>query len=152
MANYLTFNADTAIQYGQFTGGSASFSTIFPNPPTAGEDKKIGLFSQAKGAGIYFHLNGTAFNAVATDGTNTKTVEITWGDWEDTEPIFLIRWEAGLAHFYIAGTKVAMIAFADENILLANTPLALYISNANSDELRVGFIEVTNAGSYITNR
>lgn len=159
MPTYLTVDADTIIQYADFTTGTVAINAVVPLAPVAAQDKKWGVYSNAKEAGLYFEITGTTFRAVATstaDGQNTVTAtsNITWNsDWLGVEVIYKIRWEAGLALFFINGVRVATIAFSDTaDLVLANTPMSLYVHNGNSDKLLIGYIEATNLGAYITNR
>jgi hypothetical protein len=156
MPTYLTFNTATAIQYADFTTGTINMNVVVPVNPVAGQDKKWGVYSHAKQAGLYFEITGTTLRAVATateDGQTTvsDTETITWNtDWEGVEVLFKIKWEAGMAKFFINKTKVATIAFSDtDGLVLANTPMSLYIHNGNADDLLIGYIEATGVLKYI---
>lgn len=156
MPTYLKFTSATAIQYADFTTGTIKINAVAPVDPVSAQDKKWGVYSHAKQAGIYFEITGTTFRAVATstaDGQNTviATSTIDWNAaWTGVEVIYEIRWEAGMAKFFINGVRVATIAFSDTtNLVLANTPMSIYVHNGNADVLLIGFVEATGVLKYV---
>lgn len=153
MSTYLVFNTAAAAQNIDLMKGDFRFAIVVPTDPTAGDSRKFGLYSSNKGSGIYFEISGTTFQAVAIDGVTGESTEesITWeSSWTGTKRVFRIIWQAGMAHFYVDGTKKATIAFSDEDLDLASTPMRVYIKNDNADDMLVGYIECVGVQSYST--
>lgn len=152
MPTFLIFNAAEAVQYADIGKGDLRMDVVIPTAPTANDNRKWGFFAPSKGSGLYFQITGTTFQAVAIDGPTgaDTTVSITFEtEWVGTEQVYRIVWEAGLAHFYVAGTKKATIAFEDDNLDLASIPLSVYVYNANADNMLVGYVEALGVQSYI---
>lgn len=152
MATYLVFNNAEAIQYADLLKGDLRMNVVIPNSPSTSDVRRWGFYSLSKQSGAYFEITGTMFQAKVYDGANgtSNTVAITWdADWEGEDIIYRIKWSAGRAVFYMDGVQKADIALEDEGVVLANSPLSVYVQNATADNMLVGNIDVVNVQTYL---
>lgn len=151
MPTFIAFNAASAVQYADVIKGDFRMQVAVPTLPTATQARKFGLFAVDRDSGLYFEVTGTTFRAVARDATSvdgSTTSTITFEpSWAGTPIEYRILWEAGLAHFYVDGTRKATIAFPASNIL-TSIPLSLYVSNSVADNLLVGYIDSLGVQSF----
>lgn len=137
----ITFNAATAIHYGDITKGEGTFVMNIPVEPTAGDERKWGFYSSATDKFIGFHVEDDQLYAKA----GTAEAEIAWDDdWTSAAVAFKIVWNAGDVKFYIDGTPVAHLSEdADGTGVIPAGPLALYVSNENADNMTMNSITVS---------
>lgn len=85
---------------------------------------------------VLFDVSGGTFQAItaSTRSTETGSVVIPWdAAWTSTDTTFMIRWEAGIATFYVNNIKRAQIS--DESIPYG--PLSPFIMTTGSDLFRI---------------
>lgn len=150
----LKFNNAEAIQYADLVKGEVTFSMRVAAAPAAGQDREFGLKSLNKGSGIYFQVDGADFNAVVVDGESGGIISypLTWavGTFDSLiANTYTIQWEAGLAKFFINGTNVVTLPFSDYDIVLASTPMSVYVKNQSGDDMYIDYIEGKGIQSYI---
>lgn len=149
---YLNLNQAAIIQYADLLKGDLTFRLVIPTSPAAGHSRRWGFYAVNKESGVYFEVSGATFQATVRDGINgtSSSVALTWNDdWANAETTFRVRWEAGLATFYINGAKVTTIALDDENVVLASSPLSIYIENLTTDEMLTANIDAVGVQSYL---
>jgi hypothetical protein len=146
---YMILSNDTIRHYGDILRGDFVFGMNFASAPKVGVTRIWGLNQNNKGNCLTFNINGTTFSANSSDGNgNTNSVVITWqGAWTLADTEFRIRWEAGLAHFYVGGSLQAVISDAS----ITGEPMSLYISDQSSDGMLLKYIEAKAIQSYFQN-
>jgi hypothetical protein len=146
---YMILSNDSIRHYGDILRGDFVFGMNFATGPATYASKIWGLNQANKGNCLTFNINGTTFSANSSDGNgNTNSVVITWQNaWTLTDTEFRIRWEAGLAHFYVGGSLQAVIS----DISITGEPMSLYLSNANSIGMLMKYIEAKAIQSYFQN-
>lgn len=145
VGGYLSFKQASTVGLADVRRGQAHFQ-MSVSAPAAGDQKIFGLFSISKNAYAYFKIADDVLTANVSDGTNTQSEEITWQSaWSSTSTTFTIRWQAGIATFFVNGSR--MSAFGGDGV--PNGPLSLYFKNENDTDLMVDYIEVIGAQSYI---
>lgn len=145
-ANQLKLDGAGILHFADLLRGDASFSVSMA-APAAGDDAKIGLTEYNKGAYLYFKVADDVLTAECSDGTTIKSVVIPWvADWTDTDTVFRIKWEAGMATFFIGGQlKVTMNDLSVLDIpdtVIPGDPMSLYIFNNSAAPLLINYIEV----------
>lgn len=152
----LKFTNAEAIQYADLVKGEVTFRMRVVEGPASGDNKEIGLKSLNKGAGIYFDILDDDFNAVVEDGLTglTNSFPITWEPGVFDSLIatdYTIRWEAGMARFFINGVNVATVPFSDYDLDLASTPMSIYVKNQSGvgDDMYIDYIEAKGFQSYL---
>ena len=155
----LRFNDAKVTTLGQYMYGDFEFKLILPSLPAASQSKIWGLYSRAYGTrnAAYFYISGTnlytqTYNDVS-DVPEQTTIATDLTDWGGENPLnmpFEIRWRVDRVEFWIGdGLLKRMIAKHTEKIPKA-IPLPLYISNDNSDILRVDRIAIRNVRKFET--
>lgn len=133
------------IHYGDIGRGDASFLFVVPSP-AAGLSKKFGFYQPGLQAYAWFNISGATFTAECSNGTTTTTVVITWQSaWTNASTEFRVKWEAGIATFYVGGIQQAQISDAS----VTGKPMSLYITNEGTDNLQLVDINVQTIQSYM---
>jgi hypothetical protein len=150
-ANKLSLDGAAILHYADLLRGDASFCLNMP-APAAGDDTKFGLTEYNKGAYLYFKIADDVLTAECSDGTTTESTVIDWvADWTDTDTVFRIKWEAGVATFFIGGQqKVALTNNYDldvPDIVIPGDPMSLYLKGGSATALLVKYIEVMGVQS-----
>jgi hypothetical protein len=98
---------------------------------------------------LAFNISGGTLSANSSDGNgNTNSVAITWQSaWSLADTEFRIKWEAGLAHFYVGGVQQAVIC----DISVPGDPMSLYLSNGNPDTIYLKYIDAKGIQSFSMN-
>jgi len=145
-SNDLLFNADSAIQYADCLRGCYNFKITLPAAPAAGDDKTFGLSSLNKGTKAVFKIVDDALNCVTTDEKGeTNTAIIPWvAAWSSAAAIYQIKWSGQGVGFFVNGEQVATFT---ENV--PNSPMSVYIANADADNMLVSYIEGLGIESYL---
>jgi len=152
----LNLASSEIIHYDDILRGSATISMNIP-APVAGDNKKFGFRQYNKNAYIYFKITDDVLTAETSDGTTSKSVVIDWQtEWTNTDIEFLIKWEAGIVKFYIAGNLKVTIDDAsikttgsDNSTCISGDPLSLYFSNATASAFLLNYINVKSIQSYL---
>ena len=146
---YMFFSNNTIRHYGDILRGDFVFGMNFASAPKAGVSRIWGLNQANKGNCLTFNISGTTFSANSSDGNgNTNSVVIPWlNSWTLTDTEFRIRWEAGIAHFYIGGGLQTVISDAS----ITGEPMSLYIADQSFDGMNMKYIEAKAIQSYFQN-
>ncbi len=151
----LEINSSTIYHYGDCVRGDFVINLNIPNAPKNGDSRIFGLYSYSQGAYLIFNITNAVFSAQANDATNTNTTNITWQSaWTGTNTEFRIKWEPGLAYFYVGGAWQATISTSSATgnpTCIPGGPMALYISNSNSDNLNMEYIRAQGIQSFFMN-
>ena len=135
------------LHYGDILRGDAVFSLNIP-APTVGDDRKVGFVQYNKNAYAYFKIFNDVFTAETSDGTNTDSVTISWQSaWTDTNTEFRIKWEAGMASFYVGGVHQTTI----NDVSVPGDPMSLYLANTSPDGWMLNYIIVKSIQSFWMN-
>lgn len=144
----IAINASAIYHYGDILRGDITMLLYVPTAPTSGDSRVFGLYHYGKGSYLTFNISGTTFTASSSDGTNTNSVAITWqSSWTAAYTKFRIKWEAGLAHFFVGGVQQAVIS----DTSITGGPMSLYIANNNADNLNLQYIDAKGIQSYYMN-
>lgn len=152
-ANKLSLTNAGILHFADILRGDVSFK-INIAAPTAGDDRKIGLIEYNQGAFLYFKIADDVLTAESSDGTTIKSTVIDWNtDWTGTDTVFRIKWEAGMATFFIGDQfKVTLNDASSLDIpttVIPGGPLSLYVHNAGAGDLLISYIEVLGVQSAI---
>lgn len=141
----LLLTGASMIHYGDILRGDATFNVNIA-APGPGLSKKFGFYQPNKNAYAYFYINGASLTAETSDGVNTTSVSITWQSaWTNTNTDFRVKWEAGMATFYVGGIQQAITS----NISVTGFPMSLYVANESQDTLILNYIDVQSIQSYM---
>lgn len=146
-SNKVRLSAATIASYTQFKFGDFKFTVNVPSTPSAGEAKKIGLLLPAAPTigSAYFRINGAVFTAVSYDDDgNAETTTLTWSSYETLDTIFGIEWEKDYVIFKINGTVVA-----SHQTRVGQSPLPMYITNADADNTDVSYLTIKETAQYV---
>jgi hypothetical protein len=141
-----------AIHYVDCVKGEIKFNVKIPVAPGVDANRFFGVSNGLATKYICFAINNDLTcqtRNVDSAGTvyETESSVIGWNsDWTNAVDgvEFGIRWEAGTAKFFIAGTQV--YAITDESIPYG--PLSLYIADESGSPMTFGVIEVLGTNSY----
>lgn len=153
--NKLRMNATTVASYGQHLFGDFEFA-LNSVAPAGGLAKRWGLLnpSLSTRSAAYFDITGTAFTAVVIDDYGNSTSQtLTWSaGYTTVETRFRIIWEAHSVTFLISDVVVATFPLTPRSsssasiaTLPTQVPAALYIKNADADNLDLGYVLVRNS-------
>ena len=110
--------------------GSISYVLNIPHDPTDFSARQWGLRSGEDY--VLFDFSGGTFQAISasTRGTRTASSVIAWDStWTQTDTTFMIRWEAGMATFYINGIVRAVLSDAS----IPYGPMSPFVHNNGAD-------------------
>lgn len=140
-------DAGSAVHYADFLKGDISFN-VNSSAPGANTGHVFGVSAPNTSAYIRFSIAGT-LTCQTSDGTTTsESAEIPWNtNWSGANIEFRIRWEAGTAKFFIAGSQV----YAISNSSVPAGPLSLYLSDDSSSAMTIGDIAVRGTQSFVMN-
>lgn len=141
-------NAGSAVHYADIQKGDISFNLNIPSAPGADAGRFVGLQALNQAAYVRFSF-GSVLTAQTSDGVNSTTSSaIVWDNsWTSANVEFRIRWEAGTAKFFIAGTQVAVIS--DSSV--PNGPLSFYLYDDSALPMTVGDINARGMQSFVMN-
>jgi len=126
---YLTILNARGVMYYDCGKGCLSFTLNIPNDPSE-EDRQWGF--KASSDYVLFDISNNALHAQTNSivGQKTTSVTIPWDTaWTGADVTFMIRWEAGIATFYINGIVRAQIS--DSSIPCG--PMSPYIFSDGGD-------------------
>lgn len=145
-SNKIRLNADTCASYYQIIKGKIDIPVNVPNTPSGSEARKWGLLNAGdptKGS-MYFEIAATVFKAVSYDNDgNVQTTILTFAD-AASEKIYGIEWGDDYINFLKEGVVVAT-----HTTRVGSLAQAIYLHNAESDNLDFGSIKVKEAGKII---
>lgn len=146
----LRLNATAISSYIQHIFADAQMGINIPNTPSGSEARKWGfvnLAAETLGA-AYFEIAGSVFKCVTKDALgNTKSTTVTWNAWEAVETTWRIRWEADQVTFYANG--VVLATHSAPASAVPQLPMALRVSNADSDNVDIGYVAIRRAASIV---
>ena len=142
------------IHYGDILRGDAVFS-INIGAPVLGNNTTFGFTQYSKGAYLYFKITDGTLTANCSNGTvSSVSATIPWeAAWTDVDTEFRIKWEAGMATFFINGQFKAV--FSDTyvaeapTVLVPGCPMSLYVASDATDLLLLDYIIVKSIQSYV---
>ena len=143
-------HASSCTTYSQFLYGEFEFKATIASTPSAGEAKHWGLKNPASTMGsIYFDISGTTFTFKSYNSDNTATsTTITWNyagaTWNGVSTAYKITWTEKDIKAYIGGVLVATHESGDNNI-----PLAITLSNSDSDNMDIDYIVANKLGKWV---
>lgn len=126
---YLALLNGSGIMYYDCGKGSLSMTLSVPTDATV-MDRQWGF--KAGDDYVLFDVSGGTFQAKAasTRSSQTSSQAITWDSaWTGADTTFMIRWEAGIATFYVNGVKRAQLSDAS----IPYGPLSPYIFTDGND-------------------
>lgn len=138
------------IHRGDCLRGTFTLNLNVPNSPTGGESRRWGMYSINTGAYAWFAIEDETFYAQTSDGgSNSSSTAIEWSDgvsetWNGNDIEYAIRWEAGIARFFVNGTLRATLSGAS----IPYYPLAIYFSNSNTDGFAVKYVAAQGVQSF----
>ena len=152
-ANKLSLTSAGILHFADLKRGDVSFM-INVAAPQAGDDRKIGIIEYNKGALLYFKIADDVLTAECSDGITTKSTIIDWvSDWTSTDTVFRIKWEAGVATFYVGGefkVQLTNSSILDIPVIsIPSDPMSLYVDNQTATALLITYIEVLGVESAI---
>lgn len=143
-----TGDVGSTVHYADVLKGEISFNVNSPTAPGADIAHIFGVASLNTTSYIRFSIAGTLTCQVANDGVTTESGTIAWDPaWTATNTVFTIRWEAGGAKFFVAGTQV----FAVSNSSVPFGPLSLYLSDDSASPMSIGDMYVRGTQSFVMN-
>ena len=154
VSGQLQLTKASIIHYGDILRGDAIFS-INIAAPVPGDNSRFGFTQYSKGAYLYFQIANGILTAECSNGTTSASSSpITWNsDWTDTDTEFRIKWEAGIATFYIGGVFKAVFndtyVLEDPTTLVPGCPMSIYIVSDSPDLLLLDYIIVRSIQSYV---
>jgi len=138
---YLVLLDGAGVMYYDLGKGCVSFVLNVPHNPTDFSTRQWGL--KAGDDYVLFDVSGGTFQAKAasTIGSVTASKVIAWDNtnWTGADVTFMIRWEAGMATFYINGVVYAVlsdVSLTTGPILpspIPCGPLSPFINNTGGD-------------------
>lgn len=143
-ANQLRLSLASVVHYSDLWRGDVTMNLNIP-VPAAGARKSFGLIQLNKNAYLYFDITNTTFSAKTSDGTSTNSASITWQSaWSSTNTDFRIKWEAGIAKFFVGGVQQAAISDAS----IPGDPLSFYLNNGNTDTVTLKYIQAKGIQTF----
>lgn len=145
--NRLVLSNAAIIHYGDILRADAFFNFNTP-APAVGLSKRFGFYQPNLNAYAYFNISGAIFTAECSNGTTTTTSTITWqSDWTNTNTEFRVKWESGIATFFVDGIQQAQISDAS----VSGDPMSIYVTNESNDSLLLNYVDVKQIQSYLMN-
>jgi len=142
-SNKLRLNADTIASLAQFRYGRLKMAINVPVAPTSSQDKRFGFYNPGTDSGIFFDITDAVFTVqVVLKGSSLYLETGTWAG-HTTEQVFEIEWHKEGVVFLRAGNVVGSFAFDDG----VDEALGIYSSNANADNMDVGYYHVSRVGN-----
>ena len=140
----------SAVSGGSGIDISGAGATTFMDSETAkgtvtdGQDKKFGLMSLNRDVYAMFVIDDVYLKMKVKDegGTEVEKIWVWSSAWTAAEVVYSIKWEGTGVAFYANKVKVGTIDATSLTV-----PLSPYVSNGDSDNLDVGFIEGNNIDS-----
>ena len=143
-ANQLRLSLASIVHYGDLWRGDVTLNLNVP-VPASGARKSFGLKQLNKGAYLVFDITDTTFSAKSSDGTTSTSVTITWQSaWSSASTDFRIKWEAGLATFFVGGIWQAAIS----DVSISGDPMSIYLNNGNVDVITLKYIEAKGIQTF----
>lgn len=143
-ANQLRLSLASVVHYSDIWRGDITMNLNIP-VPASGTRKSFGLIQLNKNTYLYFDITNTIFSAKTSNGSTTNSVTITWqSDWSSVNTDFRIKWEAGLAKFFVGGVQQAAISDAS----IPGDPLSFYINNGNVDTITLKYIQAKGIQTF----
>lgn len=127
---YLVLLNATGIMYYDCGKGCLSFTLNVPTDASGGMVRQWGLKSGDDY--VLFDVSGGTFQAktAALRATSTGSSTITWDSaWTSVDTTFMIRWEAGIATFYVNNIQRAQISDAS----IPYGPLSPFVTSNGAD-------------------
>lgn len=146
----LRLNAAACASYSQYLYGEYVFQVSIATTPSSGEAKHWGLRNPALTQGsMFFDISGATFTFQSYDSDNNATsTTVTWNQkgqtWEATLTSYKIIWTEKDIKAYAGGILVATHESGDNNL-----PLALRLSNSDSDNMDVDYIIANKIGKLL---
>jgi len=141
----LRLDKSEIIHYGDILRGDFYFSVKLQTP-AIDDNIKIGLIQYSKNAYLYFKIDQGVLTAETSNGVNTTSQVIDWvSDWSDTDTEFRIRWEAGMATFYIGG----QFKYRVSDITVPNVPLSFYLASDSTNIFLLDYILGKSIQSFL---
>lgn len=141
----------SAVSGGSGTDISGAGATTFLDGETGvgtavdGSSKKFGFTQLSKGVSAYFELRGATLFCVTSNGTDTQETELTWNtDFTGVEKVYTVDWTGHGVVFKIDGGRVAF-----HETVVPTSPMSPYISNTDSDNLDMGYLQVKEIETYL---
>jgi len=152
-ANKLSLTNAGILHFADLTRGDASFA-ITMAAPVAGDSAKIGFIEYNKGAFLYFNVTDDVLTVESSNGTISSTTVVDWNsDWTNTKTVFRIKWEAGMATFYIGSqfklTLSDTYVLEIPTVLIPGDSMSLYVDKPSAGALLVSYIEAMGVQSSI---
>lgn len=145
-----TGDGDTGsiIHYIDFLKGEIIFDVNIPVAPGLDAARFFGAAAVSSNLSIGFSI-GSTLNCKTVNGSNsTESDDILWdSSWTGENVLFMIRWEAGGAKFFVNGVQVYAVSDAS----VPYGPLSLYLYDSSGSPMTFGDIIVRNAQSMIVN-
>lgn len=143
-ANQLRLSLASIVHYSDIWRGDITMNLNVP-VPASGSRKSFGLVQLNKNAYLYFDITNTTFSAKTSDGTTSSSSTITWQTtWSSTNTDFRIKWEAGLAKFFVGGIQQAAISDAS----IPGDPMSFYVNNGNVDTITLKYIQAKGIQTF----
>lgn len=136
-----------AVHYADFLKGDISFN-INSGGPGADTGHLFGVVALNSSAYIRFSIGNTLTCQTGNNGVTSESSAIPWNSlWTGANVEFRIRWEAGGAKFFIAGSQV----YAISDTSVPHGPLSLYLYDDSSASMTVGDMNVRGTQSFVMN-
>jgi len=146
VANHLSLGNSEIIHFADLLRGDLSMS-IGIDAPAAGDAKQFGFMAHNKDAHLTFKIADDVLTAESSDGVTVYSQAIDWNtDWSNVDTVFRIKWEPGIAFFYIDGQLKATFsdayALGVPTIVIPGDTMSIYISNNANSALSLDYFEV----------
>jgi len=134
----LVLSESSIISYADIVKGDFVFNIKIPTTPTIGVNKSFGLQAINQGAFIQFGILDDDLLLEASDGFgNYESISVPWQTtWTNTQTNWRIKWEAGMASFYVNGVKQGTIS----DISIPYGPLSTFVTNQDGDSLSFSWV------------
>lgn len=145
-SDVLILQQAATIHLGDCMKGDFAFIMNIANSPVGGESRRFGLYSPNLSAYAWFSIEGEQLLGQISDGTNSSEVAITWESaWSGANTEFKIHWDVGMVRFYIGGALKGTLS----SNAIPKTPLAIYLSNANSDLMTIAAVNAVGVHTFM---
>lgn len=150
----LVITKGAILHYGDIVRGDVVFSLNMP-APVFDDNVTIGLTQYNKGAYLYFKVDDGVLTAEVSDGvTSTSSAAIAWDTaWTSTDTEFRIKWEAGMASFFIDGKLKAVFndtyALGVPTTIIPGCPMSLYMANDSVSSVLLDYITVKGIQGFV---
>ena len=148
IANQLSLTNAECIHFADLLPGDATFSVNMAEP-AAGFDTEFGFYgSPQQQSFLVFRVVDDVLTAEISNGTQTSSTVIDWDTaWNNTPTEFRIKWEAGMATFFIGGVQKVCVTDVEaidkgDDIIIPNSPLSLDLYTDGGETLLVNYIIV----------